>query len=241
MDEHHALRRDLPNMLSQLSFVLNPKGVRCLLYQDDSITKTHDGGLKDMQRERKVVWVYPNLSNVSRCLVRLVDKYLSLCPKFHKKPNFYLKSLTKPHPKQWYSAQVIGRNKIGSVVKTLMKDAGIEGFFTNHSTRCTGSTQLFRAGVDRKLVKEVTGHMSDVVDKYQITSDDQHQMLSEIIARNANEKIGTECEERLDNSGELGENAMVKMSQSDGLNSYNCNKTALKVNDVWTLVSEIMQ
>ena len=96
VEEHNQLRRDMPNMKSQLAFVLNPKGLRCLLYKEDSITKTHDGGLKDMRYERKVVWIYPNLGDVSRCPVRLVHKYISLCPKYEKKPNFYLQSLQKP-------------------------------------------------------------------------------------------------------------------------------------------------
>ena len=42
--------------------------------------------------------------------------------------------------------------------------------------------QLFRAGVQRKLVKETTGHSSDAIDKYQITSHEQRQIMSEVIA-----------------------------------------------------------
>ena len=49
--------------------------------------------------------------------------------------------------------------------------------------RRTGGTRLFQAGVDRKLVKEATGHTSDSIDVYQITSENQRQMLSEIIAK----------------------------------------------------------
>ena len=56
-----------------------------------------------------------------------------------------------------------------------MKTAGIEGFFTNHSARHTGGTHLFRAGVQRKLIKESTGHTSDAVDKYQLTSHEQEK------------------------------------------------------------------
>ena len=73
--------------------------------------------------------------------------------------------------------QVVGENTIGKVIKTLMKDAGIEGYFTNHSARCTGGTCLFRGGVNRKLVK-------DAVDKYQINSDEQREAMSKIIAGN---------------------------------------------------------
>ena len=154
------------------------------MYHEDSVTKTHDGGHKDMRHDRKTVWIYPNEMNCNRCPFRLIDKYLTLCPPYYKKPNFYLKSLMKTVPTQWYSEQVVGQNTISKVVQTLMKEAEIPGFFTNHSARCTGGTRLFRAGVDRKLVKEATGYFSDAVDKYQITSDDQRQMMSRIIAGN---------------------------------------------------------
>ena len=184
VEEHYYLRRDTPQEKGQLSFVMNPKGVKCVVYQEDTITKTHDGGLKDMKNDRKTVWIYPNLGNCNRCPIRLIEKYLSLCPSYYKKANFYLKSLQKPVPKQWYCEQVVGQNTIGKVVQTLMKDANIEGYFTNHSARRTGGTHLFRAGVDRKLVKEATGHSSDAADKYQITSDEQRAMRSRIIAEN---------------------------------------------------------
>ena len=65
----------------------------------------------------------------------------------------------------------------------MMKTAEIEGYFTNHSARRTGSTRLFQAGVDRKLVKEATGHHSDAVDKYQLTSHEQRRHMSNILAK----------------------------------------------------------
>ena len=70
-----------------------------------------------------------------------------------------------------------------------MSEAGIEGFYTNHSARCTRSTRLFRAGVQRKLVKECTGHRSDAIDKYQITSDAQRQQMSEIMAEDTSNNV----------------------------------------------------
>ena len=63
----------------------------------------------------------------------------------------------------------------------MSKSVKIEGFFTNHSLRQTGTTRLFRQGVDRKLVKEYTGHSSDAVDQYQITSDEQREKISNVI------------------------------------------------------------
>ena len=182
VDEHYSLRRPFPNYPSQLSFETNQAGVKCLVYREDHITKTHDGGLNDMRKDRKIVWVYPS-EDVTICPVRLVEKYISLLSPSQKKENFYMRSLQKPTPKRWYSNQVVGTQNISKVVKQMMKDASIDGFFTNHSLRRTGGTRLFRTGIDRKLVKEVTGHRSDAVDSYQITSDEQRQNISKIIQK----------------------------------------------------------
>ena len=164
-DEQHALRRHSPENASQLSFKRNDKGVRCLVYQEDFVTKTNDGGLNSMQKDRKCVWVYPN-ENTVRCPVRLVDKYVSLFPpcRVNKKPNFYLRSLEKYTPAQWYGEQVVRLNTLRATMKEIAKEAKLEGFITNHSLRRTGTTRLFRGGVDRKLVKEFSGHTSDAID-----------------------------------------------------------------------------
>ena len=125
-----------------------------------------------MRKERKIVWVYPSENKV-RCPVCIIDKYISLLPvakKETKKPNFYLCSLEKKTPAQWYWEQVVGLNTLKKVVSEMSKKANLEGFFTNHSLRRTSTTRLFRQGVDRKLIKEFTGHSSDALDQYQITS-----------------------------------------------------------------------
>ena len=70
VEEHYSLRRDMPTECSQLSFKVNNFGEKCLVYTEDCVTKTHDGGLNDMRRDRKVVWVFPNKANMQRCPVR---------------------------------------------------------------------------------------------------------------------------------------------------------------------------
>ena len=184
VDEHYYLRHNTPDKLSQISFENNQKGDECLVYREDSCTKTHDGGLDQMRKERKVVWVFPS-SNINHCPMRLVKKYLWLCPKnYCKKPNFYLQSLKSPSPKQWYGREVVGSNRIKEVVKDLRSFAKIDGYFINHSLRRSGGSQLFQAGVDRKIVKEIIGHRSDAVDCYQITSEDQRARVGNILQGN---------------------------------------------------------
>ena len=116
-DEHYDLRRDSKEKSSQFSFKCNEAGVRCLVYTEDTVIKTNDGGLASMKKERKIVWISPS-NNMNRCPVRLVDKYLSLCPEVDPKlkPNFYLRSLDKINPAQWYGSQVVGRNTLRKTV-----------------------------------------------------------------------------------------------------------------------------
>ena len=90
-----------------------------------------------------------------RCPVRLVDKYISLClpvtPKT-KKHNFYLCSLDKTNPAQWYREAVVSVNTLHTVVKELLKSVDMTKHFKIHSLRRSSTTCLFRAGIDRKLV-----------------------------------------------------------------------------------------
>ena len=133
-----------------------------------------------MKKERKVVWIKPN-KNVNRCPVRIVHKYLSLLPKGGIKPNLYLHSMKHPKPHVWYTTSPLGINRVRSVVKDMLKDAGLDGFFTNHSLRRTAATRLFQAGQNVKFIKEVTGHVSNAVENYETTSDEQRMVISSII------------------------------------------------------------
>ena len=108
-DEHYDLRRDSVDHPSQFSFQRNEKGQRCVVYSEDTVTKAYDGGLAHMRKDHKIVWIFPS-ENVNRCPVRLIDKYMSLCPAIGPKsiPNFYLICLDKINPAQWFSNRVLG-------------------------------------------------------------------------------------------------------------------------------------
>ena len=144
------------------------------------MTKTNRGGLRDMKKECKIVWIKPNVNKV-RCPVRIIEKYMKLLPTTGIKPHFYLRSLKFTKPQVWYCETPLGINKVCSVVSDMLKDAGLDGYFMNHSLRYTTATCLFRAGKNVKLIKEITGHVSNAVEKYEITSDQQRMELSSII------------------------------------------------------------
>ena len=89
--------------------------------------------------------------------------------------------MEKPTPSQWYGEQIVGINSLRKVVGSMLKDGKLDGYFTNHNLRRSGTTRLFQNGIDRKLVKEFMGHSSDAVDNYQVTSDEQRAQMSKII------------------------------------------------------------
>ena len=55
---------------------------------------------------------------------------------------FYLTPLVRPKEKCWFKKVPLSHNKLANVVPRLMKSAGIEGYFTNHSLRATATTRL---------------------------------------------------------------------------------------------------
>ena len=52
------------------------------------------------------------------------------------------------------------------MVKTMMSEAGVEGYYTNHSLRATAVSRLFQNDVDDKLIDGVTAHRSDALQGY---------------------------------------------------------------------------
>ena len=76
----------------------------------------------------------------------------------------------------------MGHNTLGKIVSEMMKEAGFEGHYTNHSLRVTSATRLFDAEVDEQLIMTRTGHSStDSVRAYKRTSDKLRQLTSDVL------------------------------------------------------------
>lgn len=43
--------------------------------------------------------------------------------------------------KVWYSKVPMGHNTLGKIISEMMKEAGFEGHYTNHSLRVTSATR----------------------------------------------------------------------------------------------------
>ena len=62
----------------------------------------------------------------------------------------------------WYDARAVGHNTLAGTVRRLCKEAGLDGYFTNHSLKATTATRLFESGVDKQLImlRTGTGHLT---------------------------------------------------------------------------------
>ena len=64
----------------------------------------------------------------------------------------------------------------------MCKQAGIQGYFTNHSLRTTTVTRLYHAGVDERLVMEWTGHRGlEGIHNYKCTSMEQCEAILDVL------------------------------------------------------------
>ena len=76
------------------------------------------------------------------------------------------------------------------MVKEVCKDAGLVGFYTNHSLRSTAATRMYHNNCSEQLIQEVTGHRSLAVRGYKRTSDDQRRFASASIFGDGNNVDG---------------------------------------------------
>ena len=175
--EHRQLR----NIPCQIQLVERPGEKPYLQYTED-ISKNHQGGLRGRNIRPKVVLHHANTEHPDRCFVRMFPRYRSLCPSVAPPHAFYLQPSRCPTSSCWYSNIPSGHTTLGKTVSRLCKEAGIEGFHTNHSLRATTTSRFYQAGVDEQLVMERTGHRSaEGVRSYKRSSDTQRQVLSDIV------------------------------------------------------------
>ena len=92
---------------------------------------------------------------------------------------------------------------------------------------------MFRCGVERKLIKEFTGHTSDAVDAYAVTSDEQHERISKILT-------GGDVEKAKENEQKVGQiEVKVNENSAGGVIGCECNKQHIKLNETEKLGSMI--
>ena len=154
-----------------------------IMYCEDT-SKTNQGGLKSQKVAPKHVVHHANMEKPSRCLVRLFQKYTVLCPSCHPNDALYLTPLKNPMESCWYSHVPIGHNKLADTVPHLMRDAGIPGYFTNHSLRATATTRMYDAQLDQASIMQRTGQRSvQGVRTYKRTTQKLAELTSTILSQ----------------------------------------------------------
>ena len=151
----------------------------------ENVSKNRTGGISQFRLDNKSVFIPAVPEAGDRCHCSLLDKYISKLPaKAIEADLFYVRSLakvTKDSP-TWYTSVPLGKNKLYNMVKDMCNNSGIEAR-TNHSLRATGATSLFNAGVPKKMIKDITGHLSDeALRMYERPSETQQQAVANVLA-----------------------------------------------------------
>lgn len=75
----------------------------------------------------------------------------------------------------------MGIHTLQQTVTKMCKEAGFDGYYTNHSLRATAATRLYAAGVDEQLIAEK--NRSSAIRAYKRTSEEQQQSVSDLIQK----------------------------------------------------------
>ena len=173
--------------------------------------------------------IYSTPQQKKRCPVEAIKFYFSKIP-----PNVeVLFPLEKKHfnysDKYWYyPKQVLGKNTLGSMMKTVSTNANLSRLYTNHCVRATCVTQLANKGFSISEIQAVTGHKrQDSVQRYikQIESSKKQKMsnaLSESMSIQEHEPQYCEQSNRNVN--------MVKTEQSTERIFSNCLFSSCTIN-----------
>ena len=119
--EHRSLK------LTQLKRLSSPD--RYVYYEN--VSKNRNGSFKKINIKSKVVPVYACPEAGERCLVYILDKYISKLPSFAvDKDVFYVRPLHKlpiDSPAPWYAATPVGRATLHKNIRLMCQQAGIHG------------------------------------------------------------------------------------------------------------------
>ena len=98
-----------------------------------------------------------------RCPVASFRKYVSklnpLCDAFWQRPR--PDSKVSDTSLVWYENVPVGKNYIGSKMKSMSSEAGLSRVYTNHCLRATCVTTLDKQGLEARHIMKVSGHKSE--------------------------------------------------------------------------------
>ena len=124
------------------------------------VSKNNQHRFKDINMTNKTTRAYALPGN-ERCIVKLLDTYLSLLPP--NSPFFYMRALeafAEDPTKSCITKQRVGVNLLKNVLPELSDKCGIGVRYTNHSLRATAITRMFNSGIAEKVIADTSGHRS---------------------------------------------------------------------------------
>ena len=155
------------------------------------IAKNNQHRFKDINMKNKCTRAYALPGN-ERCVVKLLDAYLTLLPP--NAPYFYMRVLDDADPtKRCVTKQRVGINSLKNILPELSEKSGVGVHYTNHSLRATAITRMFNSGIPEKVIAETSGHKSTKALRcYEHTSQQLKQDVTKVINRSC--KVPTsEC------------------------------------------------
>ncbi len=167
-DEHRQLQRE--------QFEIGSDGVGRFVRFMGRSCKNVQGGLKQRKVQTKDLRIYARPDLEERCVVDMYNHYFAFIP---MTGDFYRKPIGDNPPK--YSKQVLGKNKLGTLVKEMCTRAGFTGNYTNHSGKVTCATQLFASNIDEQLIMRQTGHRSQAVRAYKRPGAEHEVAVSSVL------------------------------------------------------------
>ena len=188
LTQHMGLRGRQEHALADIDdfiFGKDENDVDYVQFNDLKPTKTRQGGLR-MKRRGQLPKMFA--TNDSTCPVAIFRSYLSHRPeKLKMSGPLYLAVKYKPKTKVWYKAQKMGTNRLGEIMKRIVRGTAVEQTgkrLTNHSARKTVVKKLDDANIPRAQIVSVTGHrneksLDDYVDSF---STERSKQLSNIIS-----------------------------------------------------------
>ena len=99
------------------------------------------------------------------CPVTIFKEFLfRLPPKIRTTGPLYLSCVSNPSSQVWHKRQPMGVNKLNDMMKTVIKETGLDDSrkaFSNHSARKTVVKKLKTASQERSTIVKVTGHRNE--------------------------------------------------------------------------------
>ena len=155
-------------------------------------SKNNAGGLCQLNLENKTVTTIALPSQRPKCLVYLLDLYISKLPEFaFKQEIFYCRKHFKKNGTSH------GKNKLALIIAEMCEEAVISRR-TNHLLRSTGATALFQSNIPESVILKTTGHRSEkALCFYEKVSMEQTEVVSKIMmgSKQNNAQFTEESEE----------------------------------------------